>query len=59
MLIALISLAAALFLVVVYFVVVRGSLGLVKRRLDEDPDLAKPIPADKLDADDLPVDVEY
>jgi len=41
----------------IYFAVVRGGLGLLSKRLDEDPELSKPVPDDKRDG--LPTDIEY
>ncbi len=59
MIIALIALAAFLVMAGVYSVIIRGSLGLVKKRLEEEPDLKKPIADEKLDGDRLPTDIEY
>ena len=55
---ALIILAAVVVMGAAYAVVIRGSLGLVKKRLDEDPELARPVPDEKLH-DGLPSDIEY
>jgi len=54
----LIALAAVVVMGAAYAVVIRGSLGLVKKRLEEDPELAEPVPDSQLD-DGLPTDVEY
>lgn len=59
MTIALIAIAAIAVIAITFAVVMRGSLGLLRKRLDEDPELAKPVPNDKLDDDSLPVDVDY
>jgi len=54
-----ISIIAALIVMgAVYAVVIRGSLSLVTKRLEEDTELAKPVPDEKLDSG-VPVDVEY
>jgi len=58
MTLALIIIAAVVVMGAAYAIVIRGSLGLVKKRLKEDPELAKSVPKDKRD-DGLPTDVEY
>ncbi len=59
MTIALIALAAFALIAVVYVVVMRGSLGLLRKRLDEEPDLGKPVPDEKLADGKLPTDIDY
>lgn len=51
--------AAFLVMALIYAIVIRGSLGLVKKRLKEDPELAKPVPDEKVDGGELPTDIEY
>jgi len=58
MTLVLIIIAAVVVMGAAYAIVIRGSLGLVKKRLEEDPELAKSVPKDKR-GDGLPTDIEY
>ena len=54
-----VGIAAVLFFALTYAIVVRGSLGLVKKRLSEEPELARDVPDEEVTGDELPTDIEY
>ena len=58
MIIFLVILGAVVVMGGIYAIVIRGGLGLVSKRLEDEPDLKKAVPDDKLD-DGLPTDIEY